>query len=198
MSDVLVERFTEVPRFVRTVERYLLANEAAHNLIFGVLDSLLREPGRYTGDNYLAAVHAPNGISGVALRTPPYPLALSRMASPKATVALAEHIREAQPGLPSILTAPEVAGDFLRAWAKLGGPEGSVKRRQRIYALTRVVPPLWPPEGWFRPADSADHELVLHWAEGFQRDAFQDASSKGARRARELMTRKLSQHEMYV
>jgi hypothetical protein len=73
-----LERCVDPRRFYQEVEASLLGRQARHNLHFGILDTLLHNPGYYPTFD-LWRVTGAGGIVAVALRTPPHNLLLSEM-----------------------------------------------------------------------------------------------------------------------
>jgi GNAT superfamily N-acetyltransferase len=136
----------------------LLADEARHNLAFGILSHVCDHPEVYPElRGWLVRDGA--RVVGVALRTPPYNLVLARPLDGRAVDVLARGIGEELPGV--VAAVPEVDA-FASAWAALHGKALTIRFEQRIYALSRVTPPRGVP-GAMRLAGPSDRDLVLEW-----------------------------------
>src|ERR687892_1213309 len=101
--------------FEERAARLLLADEARHNLILGLLGTVRRHPAVYP-DHGLWLVEDDGGaVVGAALRTRPFRLVLARPAAEQALAALAEAMNEDLPGV--VGAVPEVER-FAEAWAE--------------------------------------------------------------------------------
>ena len=77
--EVSIHRFSDATAFLEHVQPLLLRNEAENNLILGVVRTLIDQPGRYTETPYLASLEDDVTPIACAIRTPPFPVALTRM-----------------------------------------------------------------------------------------------------------------------
>ena len=66
-----LERFTEIEAFAARVEPYLLAHEATHCLMLGLLTTLPRDPAPADEAPYMALVAEDEAVALVAMRTRP-------------------------------------------------------------------------------------------------------------------------------
>ena len=156
-------------------EPWLLRSEAEHSLALGIAGALPDEPAPPARSApFLATVEvggpAPDGVAGVALRTPPHKLVLTQM--PAAAVPLlADAVAERFDRLPAVLGPPDVAEAFAAVWAGRHGIQARPGMRQRVFGLTRLVPPPRPAAGLARPAQAADLDTVATWLGAFQDEA---------------------------
>ncbi len=58
-----LQRFGAAEDFYAEAERFLLEREAEHNLSLGICATLMRQPGRYEREPYLAVVEDEAGVS---------------------------------------------------------------------------------------------------------------------------------------
>lgn len=149
----------------------LLADEARHNLILGLLGTVRRHPDVYP-DHGLWLVEDDDGaVVGAALRTRPLRLVLARPATQQALAALAAAIGEELPGV--VGAVPEVER-FSKVWAERRAARSAVRMAQGVYALEQVEPSA-APGGAARPATAADRPLLLEWLISFSREALGEA-----------------------
>jgi GNAT superfamily N-acetyltransferase len=164
-----IRRFPEPGSFLIRAEPWLLGREAENNLVVGIAYSLAAGADWFEPPLYLATVESAGSVVGVAYRTPPHKLGVSRM--PLAAVpALVADAAMVYDGLPAVLGPEAVAARFGELWASERGCRARPGMAQRIYSLTRVTPPRDPPPGAMRPALPDEAELLVRWAEGFGSD----------------------------
>jgi predicted GNAT family acetyltransferase len=174
-AELVLERIGEL----------LLADEARHNLAFGILATARAHPEVYP-ELVAWVVRDGNVVVGAALRTPPHNLVVAKPAAPAAIGALAAMLEGELPGV--VGAVPEV-DDFVAAWRWRHGVRARVVFDQRIYALRALVP---PPRrvGELRLAGSDDRELVIRWVRAFADEALGGGEAgDGARLQRSIDAR---------
>jgi len=93
-----VRRSGDAGAFLEAASPLLLADEARHNLIFGIAGTLRDHPSHYPEYALWLAEDGPE-IVGAALRTPPHNLVLARPRGDSAIEALAAAIDDELPGI---------------------------------------------------------------------------------------------------
>ncbi len=170
---ITIERFEDAAAFLEAAIPFLVAREAAHNLILGIASSLIIDPGRLRGTPYLALARRAGTPVGAAVMTPPFNVVLSCMDDEAAVGAFAGDLADRGPGAapPPGVTGPvEVAAAFGRAWAppRELAVHGAI--RERIYQIERLIPPR-PSPGTARLATMADRDLIVAWCAAFLAEA---------------------------
>lgn len=166
MSPLLLRRHADPADFLASAQDWLLAREAEHNLLLGIVGSLLDSPGRYAHPIYLATLSEADDVVGCAFRTPPFKVGVTRLPEEGAEL-LAQDLASLYEHLPAILGPPESARAVGRAWARLRGLAIHDGTPQRIYALDRVRMPAELAKGFMRPAAPEDLDLVTGWMAEF-------------------------------
>lgn len=170
-----VERFHDVEVFAARAETFLLAREAEHNLMLGIISTLRRFPEQYAHPVYLGVATERDEVVAVAMRTPPQNVALS-LAHPEsltgdAALALAIDVHHVYgDGVPGVTGPVEFATAFAHRWHDLTDRTYRVVMSERIYQLERVMPVTGVP-GTLREAEERDVPLLAEWVEAFQREA---------------------------
>jgi predicted GNAT family acetyltransferase len=163
-----VERVADPETFLNRAGEFLLADEARHNLMFGIVHSIAHYPGIYPEWNLWVVDRAGHTV-GVAVRTPPQNLVIARPAAEEVLDALADALAEHDAALPGVTAAQPEVDDFAHGWVARAG--GSVRRRmvQGIYSLDAVndVPTA---VGRARVAGPSDFDEMLQLIEEFQRE----------------------------
>ncbi len=150
---------------------YLVAREAEHNLIFGILGRLRRGRSAYGVDEpYLAALVDDGDIVGVVVRTPPYGPVLSELADPRTAELVADDLFTRTDELAGVLGPLEPAGRFARRWTELTGVAARVTMQERIYAAESASAPAGV-SGTPRLYGPGDRGLILEWLRAFGAEA---------------------------
>jgi len=161
-----VRRLGDAGAFLEAASPLLLADEARHNLIFGIAGTLRDHPSHYPEYALWLAEDGPE-IVGAALRTPPHNLVLARPRGDSAIEALAAAIDDELPG---VIAAQPEAEAFAKAWSAKTGVTSRVNRAQGVFSLEQVEPPR-PTSGRIRNAGAEDRPLVLEWWRAFLEEA---------------------------
>jgi uncharacterized protein len=157
-----VRKLGDAGAFLDEAGPFLLADEARHNLIFGIAGSLRASPDRYAAQRYWMAVDG-GEVVAAAMQTPPYNLILARARDDTALEALAAGIDEELPGVTGV--RPEV-GLFVRLWSEAHEVEPQVVRGMGVYSLEQVQETPAVP-GASRTASPEDEALLLDWFGAF-------------------------------
>jgi uncharacterized protein len=177
---VNADRFHDPRRFLDEATPFLLRDEARHNLILGLSDTLASNPALYPELSFWV-VREGDKIVACALRTSPYNLVLAQPRDDEALTVLVGAIDDALPGV--VGAVPEV-DDFAAQW----DAEARVVREQGVYALHSVaeVPRA---AGSPREATTDDVELILEWFVAFVREALPDEEHDRSALARQIRQR---------
>ncbi len=173
-----LHRFSQVQPFLDRAEPWLLSAEAENNLILGITRRLLLGDHGFEDPIYLATVETKGAVSGCAIRTPPFELALTQMpeaASPR----LVGDLVDVYSSLSGVLGPELIAAHFAKLWTKKFGGTLKLHTQERTYSLERVIHPPSPPPGSFRCATQGDLELAVDWIARFYEDiGMPDEASK--------------------
>jgi uncharacterized protein len=171
---VLVTHHPSGAALLRCAGAHLEANEAENGLILGLCGgpqgaSDARGPG--AEECSWISVGELEAPVGVAVRTPPFNLVLSR--APRAALeTLVYDLHARRFDLPGVSCPSEIADTFTELWTQHARTpvRTRVVMRQGIYQLTRVTPPRAAP-GALRPARATDAALLVEWMALFSADA---------------------------
>jgi uncharacterized protein len=172
-----LERFTDIGEFATRVEPYLLAREATHCLILGLLATLPRGPVPADEIPYMALVEEQGMIVMVAMRTPPFPVILSMLApefaaDPSEALALiaADLWSRYHKNLSGINAPVPISRLFAERWQQETGQATRLSVKERTYALEAVIP-VTGVAGTFRRPTEADRDLLIRWVAAFGAEA---------------------------
>jgi hypothetical protein len=179
---VEVVRHRTIEAFAAAARELLLADEARHNVMLGLLGTLARDPGYFASFSAWTVEHG-GAIVGAGLQTPPFNVLVAQPAAEGAVEALAEGIAAEGVDLPGVTAArPEVSA-FAAAWERLTGCTSRLRVAQGIYRLTEATVPAGV-EGSFRLATPDDRPLLVRWWEAFAAEAMpEDAAHHDAEAA---------------
>ena len=183
-----VEELTDPQEFLRRAAP-ILADEARHNLILGIGNTLLRAPDIYP-EYRLFLVSDGGSVVCAALITVPYNLIVSDAVDPAAVTALAEWIASSGIRLPGTNGNQPTVGDFVAAWEQATGGAAMLNMEQGVFALSAVQPVAGSP-GRPRPGRPSDQKLLEIWMRRFVTEALPDEPYE-ADRMRKAIARRLS------
>ncbi len=160
----------------------LESRESENNLPLGLAHTLARDPRYFGDDPPLLLSILENGIPvGVAVRTPPRKIVLSRFdAEIEAAVnRLVKHLRSNPMMVPGIVGPERESQCFADRWSEaIPGLAATISTRLRVFEARRIVDvPLAP--GCLRRAGMEDLPLMSEWIEGFAREALGEKSDPG-------------------
>jgi predicted GNAT family acetyltransferase len=183
-----VARFDDVTEFLDAVGPYLAAREAEHSLLFGILDSLSRDPSVSDGPPFLAAVRDRDRLVGVTLRTPPHHLVLSEMDDLDATGAIVGDRIAAGDTISSAIGPVNVVRAFADRWTAATGRPHRRQMSERAFRLSRVIAPR-PVPGSMRLAAGRDRDLLIDWLLAFEHEALPERERDSRADAEESVAR---------
>ena len=164
-----VVRYKNPETFRAAVEPYLLIDEPRHNLIFGLLQTLIEQPDVYP-DFRLWRVEELGETVGAALVTLPHKLVLAAPAREETVVMLAQTLAQDALPLSGVVGGLPEANTFATAYHEAGGGCATERMEQGIYAL-EAVSELPIPPGHARMAQLDDLDLLLAWTRAFSEEA---------------------------
>jgi GNAT superfamily N-acetyltransferase len=107
---------------------------------------------------------------GAAIRTPPWPLLLSRL-DPAAVPRLVDRWIELDPHPGGVNGPPDAARAVRDAWCSATGGHSRMRRQEAMHVLEAVIDPPSPAAGALRRAAASEHELVAAWMKDFVKEA---------------------------
>jgi predicted GNAT family acetyltransferase len=197
MAELRLARARDADEFERLAFPFLAAREAEHNLLFGIVAGV--RSGGYTTAPYFAVVRSGDRVVAAALRTPPFNLVLSMIDDPAALDLLAEDAERTWLDLPGVLGMKEDAAAFAALWTARTGRATTLRTRERVFRLARVIPPA-NVEGLIRLAQPADRETVATWWMDFLAEAIphQPRSLANAETAADRIIARVGGRAMYL
>ena len=166
-----VEQVAGPDAFLERAGALLLADEARHNLAFGIVATARAHPVLYPELRGWVA-RSRGTVAGAALRTPPHNVVLVRPTDDRALAALAEAI--ADEDVPGVVGAVPEIDPFASALAERHDSVLETRFEQGVYALHTVIPAR-KTRGVMRPAEHADRTLVLQWIEAFSTEVLHES-----------------------
>ncbi|MEM7333840.1 MAG: GNAT family N-acetyltransferase [Chloroflexota bacterium] len=165
---------SDLPAFIDTTRPFLEENEAANNLVLGILTSLQRQPRRRRNRPVLAVVEDETAIKLMGVMTPPKKMMLAGLETEtEAAKQLAGYLRENNKKIPAIFGPSSLALAFAQEYLEERPfQEGTP---QAIYAL-RQVNNITISNGTLRNPYAEELDLMTDWIFGFQRDVHTEQS----------------------
>jgi hypothetical protein len=113
--------------FLAAAAPVLEADEARHNLGYGICSTLIESPGTYPRF-HLWTVEADEGVAGAAMMTPPHNLWLARPADSAVLELLARELAARGIGLPGVTAAQPEVDAFAAEWQRRHAYQGKPVR----------------------------------------------------------------------
>lgn len=167
-----LHRFDRASDFLAAAGAFLEAREAEHNLIFGICSGIRANPQLFAEDppHFAVVTNHVGAVVAATLRTPPFQQVLSQVDDLAAVEILVDGLSGPLPG---VLGPKEAAARFAELWARRSGQAVSLGVSERIFRLTRVVPPRLADGSW-RLAEPRDRGVLMDWIDAFRREAVPD------------------------
>jgi GNAT superfamily N-acetyltransferase len=159
-----LEEHADATAFLEAAAPVLAADEARHNLIYGICSTLIDVPDAYP-DAQLWTV-TDGDVVGAAAMTPPFNIVVAKPVDDDALRFLARELSTRSLDLPGVVGAIPEVEVFAEAWSA----DRRLRMRQGIYAAHSVTVPTGV-SGEPRPAGEDDHELLVDWLRAFQEEA---------------------------
>jgi predicted GNAT family acetyltransferase len=182
---MILTSFGDASEFLGAARDFLMAREAANNLMIG-LALRFTERKHETGEHYYAVVQDDDGaVVAAAIMTPPFHLVLTD-APPGAVEMVARDLLASGRVLPGVLAPPDVAMRMGELWSTETGGRFERAMAQRIYELEEVIEPR-PIEGGLRRIGLEDRELATDWLMAFGAEVGLPGTREGAERAADAL-----------
>jgi len=189
-----LQRYSDINKFLTITETELLTNEAANNLILGVLLSIRSYPDYYK-DKYMAAVFDGNKLNSIAVCTPPFKLLLyTNTTDPEQAFRLIADDLMKTIKIPGVLAESDNALNFARIWHEVTGSTFQPGMSERIYRLNRVTFQN-ATAGKMRLAVPADLELIARWTREFHLEAIPNDPMTNFE---EFVTKKIEKGDLFL
>lgn len=168
--------------FSERVHSFLIAQEAVHNLLFGILAGLMAgsDPPAAPGapGPVLACVESATvkggGVEAVAIMTPPRNLVISQASNVGAIDALARGLHASGLDLPGVSGPSAEAHLFAAVWRQVSSRPAHRVFAMQIYQATAITHPQPRAPGALRLAQPEDLPVVARWIADFNTEALNE------------------------
>ena len=174
----------DIARFRTLAEPFLMREPARNQLPIAIAFTAATQPEIYP-EIRLWTAHERNDVVGVALRTPPYPVALADPTERATVAALADAIGADDEDAPGVVANRPFSRMFADAWTSRTGQGARTTVAQGVFELLTVRPPR-PAAGMPRRATRADAELVHRWIEEFGDEALPEEMAARSRNSKRI------------
>lgn len=174
--------------FLAAASPLLLADEARHNLIFGICATLVEAPDVYPAFR-LWTIEDAGAVVGAGLMTPPFNIVVAKPRNSPALQFLSEELHRREVAAPGVTGALPEADQFAADWERLTGVRRRLRMRQGIYQASSPRPPHGVP-GRMRLATVEDRRLVLEWSQAFEDESLPEDAPRG--RTEAIVDRRLA------
>lgn len=165
----------------------LLTDEASHNLILGILGTLISAPDVYP-ESRLFLVADESGPQCAAIMTPPYNLILADTPKLEALSVLIRTLIVDELDVPGVIGNQPTIDHFVGEWCRITGGRADLQMEQGVFSLDEVSSVAAGP-GTLRPGVPADQELLERWMRTFVAEALPDEPFEEERQRRAIARR---------
>ncbi len=181
MPLIRFDKYESVTAFQKEVSSFLEQDEAANNLLLGVLQSLVEQD---TTPLFMAAVWKNHDIGLVLLQTQPKQIILSKPTalSSQDIQELGEKLVQTVQPILGLIGEKKLTTELARYVSQDQGTRANVHMEQIIYKLEKVKNTLQT-NGKLRRVIASDHPVIKEWVYQFCQEtnqplSLEDASSK--------------------
>jgi predicted GNAT family acetyltransferase len=148
---------------------WLVGHALDANVIGSVLaGTLAQPPGSRPATRWVLVLDGDGDVAGLAMQRPEYGLFLPDL-PPGAAEAVAEELDRQGIDVTEVSGSLEAAHAFCRTWQRLTGTAYEAGTASRVYVLDALEAPDDVP-GHRRTATASDLDLVIRWADAFNRE----------------------------
>jgi predicted GNAT family acetyltransferase len=157
--------------FLSALNNKMDTSSEEHDFMLGLVDMLIQDQGHYGTNPFLATVEEHNQVKLTAFLTPPWPILLSAEKTPNKTLcsALVEHLIKKQISLSGVNAKKNLSELFARQWCLKNNYKMNIKMEMKFFILKQVRP-IEPIRGFLLKADETHRNLILSWAQQFNRE----------------------------
>lgn len=181
-------------------EAFLCANEAANNLIIGLMSQLRSTDNPYSEPPYLAIVEHEGKIISVGLRTPPHNFIISHMDAQYGDDVLDLFVADLSTtydSIPGVIGATHLSKQFGERWTSQHDLRLNLKMKERAYQLETVTP-VRGVSGYMRKAEARDRDLLIRWYDAFAVEALDESLDDIPERVDGFLNASADQRRFYL
>ncbi len=194
-----IEYHENVNEFLRLCTPFLIRHETENNLLFGILNNLRKDIHHYSKEETpeLISITHNDGLSLIAIRTPPFNQLLSFTKNLDTIDFLVDELIKKNTILPGVLGFKEGSLRFSQLWGKRNKIECILSMHERIYQLTEVNPKTIG-QNMFLPATLDEKGLISDWIKGFIIDCFPDTPEEAVADSAEGIEKAIKGNKFYL
>jgi predicted GNAT family acetyltransferase len=167
---VTIVRPADGRAYLAIADPLLAADEARHNLTYGIAGVVARDPQRFPGARFWVVTRDGEPVAA-AMRTPPRNVILADAVDGAAVIELAAAIHGDDPAIPGVVGNEPFVDRFVQAWTASTGLAARLTMAQGVFRLDRVAPVQAAPGGTARPAKTDEVALAIEWWTAFAEEA---------------------------
>ena len=178
MTEILAP-YSNPIEFANAVVPFLKRDEARHNVLLGVIDTLTQRPDVFK-EYYLAAFKDASGrVTGVVWMTPPYAFGMTDLNEDQIKLAV-DYAKTINPLPSSIFGTDSTAEAFKDLWIKETNKTVTSKMAMRMFEAKEVIEPKPVPGAW-RLAALNDLPTVAEWTYQYSIDVHEPLTKDQAK-----------------
>ena len=187
-----------INEFYELVLKFLVNREAENSLLFSILNTIKINPSRY-GEEKLILIIATEieEIKLIALRTPPFNLALSYTDDIDSISALTKELLKRNMKLPGVIGFKAGAEEFGKLWCNSKNLQLRLLRNERIFMLQKVAKETLGKKQ-FIAGDKSNQNLILSWVEEFMLEVLPESNEANVKRTQNVIMKEIKNDKIFL
>ncbi len=196
--DMEIKFYEEISKFYDLVLEFLVNREAEYSLLFSILNTIKINPSRYGEDKpILITVIEIEEIKLVALRTPPFNLALSFTDDLESITALTKELLIRNMELPGVVGFKAGADKFAKLWCNIKNLQLILIRNEKIFKLQTVAKETLG-KRQLVAGDKSNQILILNWAKEFMLEALPESDDVSIKRNQNAIMEDIKKDKIFL
>lgn len=188
VMDIQLTLYEDAQAFLQVVGVMLYARETINNLILGISERLVEDPGAYKNPFFATLTGDDGEVKLAAVMTPPHNIVLAGGENFELGIPLLiSYLQGNKISVPGVIGPVQIAECFVEVWKRMVKQSNQINMRQRVYELRAVHMPPMPP-GHFRVAEARDVPKITEWFQVFEEEALGEISSQDLEKTKNLVS----------
>jgi predicted GNAT family acetyltransferase len=157
--------------FLSVLKNSLSASSDENDFMLGLVTVLIQDPSHFGTTPFLATIEEQNQVKLAAFMTPPWPLLLYAEKTPQNTLwsFFIDYLMNKLISLSGVNAKKELSDPFAHQWCIKNNSKKNVKMHMRFFSLHQVQH-ITPCGGSLLQADTTHRDLILEWAQQFNKE----------------------------
>jgi uncharacterized protein len=172
IKSMNITEYQRPEEFLSLLQKNPSTSSEQNDFMLGLVHLLVTDPHHYKTEPLMAIVTEQNQVRFAVFMTPPWPLVLyaESMPTPQLWSSLIVYLRERNLPVSGVNAEKNLSDYFAQQWCRMNRCKKTIKMTMKFFSLHQVQP-VKPCSGHLLKADDTYDDLILKWAEQFQKEA---------------------------